>query len=290
MTQIKDSELILHTDGSLYHLHLHPEQVAPTIITVGDPDRVKMISQHFDRIEFQVQNREFVTHTGYIGKKRLTVIATGIGTDNVDIVMNELDALFNIDLPTKVIKKDLTRLQFIRIGTSGGIRKDLPVDTLLVSKYAIGLDALMHYYQFPQTNQAYQLQLAIKLRTQNLRPYVVAGDEQLLQQLGKELLQGITITAPGFYAPQARHIRTSPKQGDFLQSLQKIDTSTIAGLPITNLEMETAGIYGLSKALGHSAISFNALLANRMTGEFSQQASKTVRNLVELVLERIEGI
>lgn len=288
MHQLSDSELILNPDGSLYHLHLHPEQVAPTIITVGDPERVATVSKHFDRIEHRVQNREFVTHTGYIGNKRLTVIATGIGTDNIDIVLNEIDALFNIDLVTRQIKTNLTKLQFIRIGTSGCLREALPVDTFLISKYAIGLDALMPYYYYPQEVSSKQLEseLLNVLNNTPLRPYVVMGSSSLIDALGTDIRKGITITAPGFYAPQGRQLRARATQKDFLQTIQGVRTIPIVGLPFTNLEMETAGIYGLSRALGHEAISFNALLANRVTGKFSKNPKKAVDRLVKLVLDR----
>ena len=290
MHQLSDSELILNPDGSIYHLHLHPTQVAPTIITVGDPERVARVSQHFDRIEHRVQNREFVTHTGYIGNKRLTVIATGIGTDNIDIVLNELDALFNIDLVTRQIKTNLSQLQFIRIGTSGCLRKEIPVDTFLISKYAIGLDALMPYYTYPQNASSQQLEAELlqALGNTHLRPYVVDGSSSLLiDALGRDIQQGITLTAPGFYAPQGRQLRARAIHKDFLQAIHEIDTIPILGLPITNLEMETAGIYGMARALGHEAISFNALLANRATGAFSTNPRKAVDDLVELVLGRI---
>ncbi len=292
MQPLSDSELILNPDGSLYHLHLHPEQVAPTIITVGDPERVATVSQHFDRIEHRVQNREFVTHTGYIGTKRLTVIATGIGTDNIDIVLNELDALFNIDLATRQIKTNLTKLEFIRIGTSGCLRKELPVDTFLISKYAVGLDALMPYYSYSQDAHSEQLEAKLihALSDTHLRPYVVTGSQSLIDALGTDIHHGITLTAPGFYAPQGRQLRARATQKDFLQTIQTVDTIPIVGLPITNLEMETAGIYGLANALGHGAISFNALLANRATGAFSTNPQRAVDGLVELVLDRIVAV
>ena len=292
MHPLSNSELILNPDGSIYHLHLHPEQVATTIITVGDPERVKTVSKHFDRIEHQVQNREFVTHTGYIGHQRLTVIATGIGTDNIDIVLNELDALFNIDLVTRQIKTTFTKLQFIRIGTSGCLRKELPVDTFLISRYAIGMDALMPYYNYQQEDSSKQLEAALThaLHSTPLRPYVIKNTSSLDTALGEGIPKGITITAPGFYAPQGRQLRAISTHKDLLESIQKVRTIPIVGLPITNLEMETAGIYGLAKALGHEAISFNALLANRGRGEFSKHPQKTIDRLVELVLSRIAGV
>ena len=177
MQAYSDSELILNPDGSIYHLNLHPVQVAPTILTVGDPDRVQMVSNYFDRVEFKVQKREFVTHTGYIGTKRLTVISTGIGTDNIDIVFNELDALFNMDLATKSVKTQITSLQFIRLGTSGCLVEEIPVDTILVSKYAIGLDSLLHYYPQSLSTEALQLQSLLQRQFSNanilpISPYV----------------------------------------------------------------------------------------------------------------------
>ena len=289
---ILDAELILNPDGSIYHLNLHPEQVAPTIITVGDPERVEMVSQYFDRIEHKVRKREFVTHTGYIGTKRVTVISTGIGTDNIDIVFNELDALFNIDLQQKIIQPVFTPLTFIRIGTSGCLRKDIPLDAFLVSTYAVGLDNLLHYYQLPQTVVSKQLQDKIQTSFKAassiaLSPYVVAGSTPLIQGLGKDMYSGITLTVPGFYGPQGRQLRAPVRQTDLIEVFQKIDVSAITPLVLTNLEMETAGIYGLARVLGHQAISFNALLANRETGAFSTQAGKTVKQLIETVLERI---
>jgi len=289
---ILDAELILNPDGSIYHLNLHPEQVAPTIITVGDPERVNMVSQYFDQIEHKVRKREFITHTGYIGTKRLTVISTGIGTDNIDIVINELDALFNIDLQQKIVQPVFTPLTFIRIGTSGCLRKEIPIDAFLVSAYAVGLDNLLQYYQLPQTRRSEQLQERIQTAfkvasTLALSPYVVEGSSPLLRALGKNMYQGITLTAPGFYGPQGRQLRAAVRQPDLIDIFQKIDLSAITSHSLTNLEMETAGIYGLAKVLGHQAISFNALLANRATGAFSTQAGKTVKRLIETVLEKI---
>lgn len=287
-----DSELILNPDGSIYHLNLHPTQVAPTILTVGDPDRVQMVSQYFDQIEYKVQKREFVTHTGYIGTKRLTVISTGIGTDNIDIVFNELDALFNIDLNTKSIKSVVTPLQFIRLGTSGCLVAEIPVDTILVSKYAIGLDSLMHYYRQSLSNESLQLQNLLqqqftKANILPISPYVSEGSPDLMDELGKDLPKGITLTATGFYAPQGRQLRLNNRQAELLSFFQQLDCSNITPLSISNLEMETAGIYGMANAMGHQAISFNALLANRVTGHFSQQPKRRVQEMIELVLGRI---
>ncbi len=287
-----DSELIVNPDGSIYHLNLHPAQVAPIILTVGDPDRVEMVSSYFDRIEFKVQKREFVTHTGYIGTKRLTVISTGIGTDNIDIVLNELDALFNMDLTTKSVAATFTPLQFIRLGTSGCLTAEIPVDTILVSAYAIGLDSLMHYYPAFQSTEAAQLQSYLQQQFSNanilpISPYVAEGSTDLLEKLGADLPKGITLTTTGFYAPQGRRLRIHNRQADLLSFFQQLDCSKITPLDICNLEMETAGIYGLATAMGHQAISFNALLANRVTGQFSQQPKQRVKEMIEMVLDRI---
>ena len=295
MRTLSDAELILNPDGSIYHLNLHPEQVAPTIITVGDPDRVKMVSQYFDRIEYKVQKREFVTHTGYVGSKRITVLSTGIGTDNIDIVINELDALFNIDLNTKTMRSVVRPLTFIRLGTSGCLVEDFPVDTILVSELAIGLDSLMHYYPQSLPEEASRLQAKIRQAFSEtailpIIPYLAVGSPSLIKQLGKDLPKGITLTATGFYAPQGRPLRLTPNYLTLLDSFQQIDLSDLTPLPISNLEMETAGIYGLAQTLGHRAISFNALLANRVTGEFSQQPKKTTQRMIELVLGRMENL
>lgn len=301
MQTLLDSELILNPDGSVYHLNLLPEQVAETIITVGDPDRVDSVSKHFDRLDCKVQKREFVTHTGWIGKKRLTVISTGIGTGNIDIVFNELDALFNIDLKKKVIKKDLTKLQFIRIGTSGCLKKDIPIDAFLVSEFAVGMDNLLTYYAYKRNAKEkhlkQSLQQFLKSSTADLNrvPYVFGGHSKLIKKLGKDFLRGITLTCTGFYGPQGRQLRAQNKVANLLdhfvnfnqQQYQFPHKKKNYDWQITNFEMETAGIYGMAKLLGHQAISFNALLANRGTGEFSKTPKKTVDRLISEVLERL---
>jgi len=284
MSHLTASELIINPDGSIYHLNLHPEHMADTIITVGDQNRVKQVSKHFDYVETKITKREFTTHTGFIGKKRITVISTGIGTDNIDIVFNELDALANIDFETRAIKPEFRQLDFIRIGTSGAIRKDLEVDSFVVSQYALGLDNLMHFYQYdkPITNSFHHLGKSI-----GLNPYLTMANTDLMEGLATDLPKGITITSPGFYAPQGRQLRGKTAINNLIQQSQLID---IEGLKCTNLEMETAGIYGMSSLLGHRAISFNALLANRISGTFSRQPKVTVERLIELVLGRIEGM
>jgi len=290
MKPIAESELILNKDGSVYHLHLLPEDLADTVITVGDPDRVPRVSRYFDTIELKKSKREFVTHTGAINGKRITVMSSGISTDNIDIVLNELDALVNIDLEARLPKTQLRKLNIIRIGTSGTIQADISVDSLLVSKAAFGLDTLMHYYKRENTESEQQLLNAIKLalpKDGGFVPYIASADPGLISKLGHDTLQGITFTAPGFYAPQGREVRAHTAHPEFMTALQQF---SLNGQRITNLEMETAGIYGLSSVLGHRAISFNVILANRSTLTFSKQPEKIVDNYIRQLLERIAGI
>lgn len=290
MKPIAESELILNKDGSVYHLHLLPDDLADTVITVGDPDRVPRVSRYFDTIELKKSKREFATHTGTINGKRITVISSGISTDNIDIVLNELDALVNIDLKTRVPKTQLRKLNIIRIGTSGTIQADLPIDSLLVSKTAFGLDTLMHYYRRNINESEQQLLDALKQvlpKNGGFVPYIASADTGLMAKLGHNILQGITFTAPGFYAPQGREIRAHSAHPEFMNALQQFNLN---GQRITNLEMETAGIYGLSAVLGHKAISFNVILANRSTQTFSKQPEKIVDNYIRQLLERIADI
>lgn len=285
---LSESELILNSDGSVYHLNLRPEDIGNTIFTVGDPERVNDISKHFDRIEVKKAKREFHTHTGYLGKKRLTVISTGIGTDNIDIVLNELDALVNIDFTNKKEKEVNTALTLVRVGTSGTIQKDIPLDSLLVTEMAIGLDGLLHFYSKQgDGHDAFETELCRHLdwSEKNIFPYVMESDAGLLDTFSsKHTISGITVTNAGFYAPQGRQLRLQTALPDFFE---KLTSFRFAEKRITNLEMETAGIYGLSKLLGHRAISLNAILANRATGHFSKNASKTVEKLIEYTLSRL---
>ena len=288
LSTMNASELILNPDGSIYHLALHPEQVAPLIITVGDPERVPTVSRHFDRIDSQVRKREFVTHTGWLGATRLSVISTGIGTDNIDIVLNELDALFNIDLAERQVKEVLTPLTFIRIGTTGGLQAEIPVDDWAASLGAFGMDGLLHFYDAPtlQDNPAIQ---ALRQHCAGqwhfpVSPYFAEGDRSLLQVFREGFHQGLTATNPGFYGPQGRWLRAAVAQPAYLDILQNFD---FQGNKIVNLEMETAAIYGLSHLLGHRAVSLSAILANRATGTFSHQPEKTVQKLVEFVIQKI---
>ncbi len=282
----KSSELIINPDGSVYHLMLKPGDIATDIITVGDSDRVERVAKHLDEIELTRQNREFKTITGTKNGKRLTIISTGIGTDNIDIVLNELDALVNIDFSTREIKPLITQLTFYRIGTSGTLREEIPVDSHLLSIAAIDMGNLSEYYDYQSQGIATTIENDISYVEQRFgNKSVILAAPSLVDRFNSHgpYLQGITVTAPGFYAPQRRSLRLKTTMPDF--SLLK-DLSW-NGTYITNLEMETAGIYLLSEQLGHRAISFNALLANRITGEFSNQARQTIDELIELVLADI---
>ncbi|MGN7989458.1 nucleoside phosphorylase [Pedobacter sp. 22226] len=285
--KISESDLIINPDGSIYHLNLLPGDIADTVITVGDPDRVGEVSKYFDQIEFKKGKREFITHTGYIGKKWVTVLSTGIGTDNIDIVFNELDALVNIDFETREVKKELTSLNIIRIGTSGAVQPDIPMGTILASTHGLGMDALMNYYlqQFSGDEQLILNDVKTHFgHLKNINPYLTAADESLLNTIGKDMAHGITITAPGFYAPQGRIVRAKNAVPDFIGLINSFRSNQHR---ITNLEMETAGIYALAKVLGHKALSVNAILASRVKFEFSNEPNKIVEQAIKTVLERI---
>ncbi len=285
---IKDSELILNPDGSIYHLNLKPEHVADTIIFVGDPDRVSLVTNHFDTIEFETQKREFKTQTGTLHGKRLSVISTGIGTDNIDIVINELDALTNIDLKTRTIREDLRSLNFIRIGTSGALQPDIPVDTFVISAYGMELSGMLHSYLTKHISNS-KIEEAFIAHTDwnsnKAKPLIIKGSDQLISKFeSSQTRNGLTATANGFYGPQGRVLRL-PVSDSMLN--KKMDSFNFEGLKVTNLEMETSGIYGLSKLLGHHAISLNAIIANRANGTFSKNPQKTIENLITYTLDRI---
>jgi uridine phosphorylase len=287
MQKLSEADLVINPDGSIYHLNLLPEDIADTVITVGDPDRISAITRHFDRIELKKGKREFLTQTGYIGTKRITVVSTGIGTDNIDIVFNELDALVNIDFNTRTIKDKLTSLNIIRVGTSGAVQSDIPMGTILASTFGLGLDALMNYYVHEVPAPEQDLFTHIKTHFSDLHainPYLTSADPYLLEKIGYGMEQGITVTAPGFYAPQGRQVRAENKVPDFISRLNTFSYGTYR---ITNLEMETAGIYALAKILGHKALSVNAILASRVNFQFSSNPDLVVDKAIKLVLERI---
>ena len=286
---IKESELILNPDGSIYHLNLRPEQVADTIILVGDPNRVPRVSAYFDTIEFSTQKREFSTHTGTYKGKRLTALSTGIGPDNIDIVINELDALFNIDLHTRKPKEQLTSLNIVRFGTSGSLQADIPVDSFVLSSHGLGMDNMLHAYKDATNVREIAMEEAFMAHTQwntdKGRPYIVGCGETLKQRLlTDKVFEGITGTAPGFYGPQGRMLRL-PVQDPTLND--KLHSFNYKGYRMTNLEMETSAIYGLSKLLGHQAVSLNAIIANRAAGTFTKDTKKVVENLIVYGLEQL---
>lgn len=287
MNTFSETDLILNPDGSIYHLNLLPEDIADTIITVGDPDRVSAVSERFDHVELKKGKREFITHTGYIGSNRITVISTGIGTDNIEIVLNELDALANIDFGNRTEKPASKSLNIIRIGTSGSLHDDIPVDSILVSENAIGLDSLMHYYTPSLSLEEEHFKRSVESHFEglaNIVPYVAAADKALLSKIGKDLKHGITVTSPGFYAPQGRMLRARSSHDNLIKFFQNYHYNYQR---ITNLEMETAGIYAMAKVLGHNALSVNAILANRITLQFSTDPQKTVNKAIELVLSKV---
>ncbi len=285
---IKDSELILNPDGSVYHLNLLPENISDTIIFVGDQDRVGKITAHFDTIEFTTQKREFKTETGTYKGKRLSVISTGIGPDNIDIVLNELDALVNIDLKTRQPKKSLTSLNIVRVGTSGSLQKDIPVDSFVMSSHGLDLNGMLHFYQIDKISNNEVENAFIKFTNwdkNKARPIVIENSKSLeMHFAGPLMFKGMTATAGGFYAPQGRVLRL-PLADATLNN--KLDTFSYKDFRITNLEMETSAIYGLSKLLGHNALSLNAIIANRANGTFSKNPKKVVENLIKYTLDKL---
>jgi uridine phosphorylase len=288
MPVIKNADLLICEDGSIYHLALQPEQLADTVIIVGDPNRVGLISNHFDTVECRISNREFNTHTGVLKGKRITVLSTGIGTDNIDIVMNELDALANIDLASRRVKPDHKTLTVIRIGTSGSIQADIPVGSFALSTYGLGLDNLLHYYDNGSDTLDLQMSGAFMKHTgwnENLsKPYFVKGSEELIRKFEKGTVKGITATAPGFYGPQGRVLRlglADPELNEKIRSFRYKDERII------NFEMETSALYGLGSLLGHRVMTVCALIANRATNETCHDHKALIRKLINLVLERL---
>lgn len=285
MAKISETDLILNKDGSVYHLNLLPKHISDTIIAVGDPNRVYAVSQYFDEIEFEMNKREFITHVGRYKNKRITVISTGIGTDNIEIFFNELDALVNVDLKTRTIKTKKKKLNIIRIGTSGALQEDIPLGSHLVTDYAVGFDNLMNFYKLSLSD--FELSIAEDIERKlklNFRPYVIAGSELLKEKMGADMPRGNTVTCPGFYAPQGRVIRLPlqfPKLLDDANYYHKDD------FWLTNFEMETSAYYAFARMLGHEAISINAVIANRIKNKFSKNPTKVVDGLIKKVLDRI---
>ncbi len=282
---ISETDLILNPDGSVYHLNLLPKHISDTIITVGDPSRVYMVSQFFDEVEFEMNKREFITHVGKFNNKRITVISTGIGTDNIEIFFTELDALVNIDLKTREPKARKKKLKIIRIGTSGALQEDIPIGTHLASDYAAGLDNLMNFYDLPMDD--FEAGVAHDLHRKTglpFMPYVVRGSNQLREQIGFDMMQGNTVTCPGFYAPQARELRLPLRFPKLLEDLNYYHKGEFW---LSNFEMETSGYYAMARLLGHDALSVNAIIANRIKNKFSKNPNKIIESLIKKVLERI---
>lgn len=286
-SRIPESELIINDRGAIYHLNLRPEELAPNVITVGDPDRVKEVSKYFDKIEVRQQHREFVTHTGTLGGKSISVVSTGIGPDNIDIVFNELDALANIDFATRTIRPQLSSLNIIRIGTCGSLQEEIPVDSAIATTYALGVDNLLNFYI--QENNTEELELVQQFihHTQidrNSNPYINAAGSALLKNFVEGFHHGITVTCPGFYGPQGRVLRLGLRYPGFVDSLT---TFSYGNHKIANFEMETSAIYGLGRLLGHQCLSISAVVANRISHTFSADGKLAVENTIKKVLERI---
>ncbi len=286
MKTFKETELIVNGDGSIYHLKLRPEHIADTVFVVGDQGRVPMISKYFDKIECKIQSREFLTHTGIYRNKRLTVVSTGIGTDNIDIVLNELDAAVNIDMQKRILKEKHTTLNIIRLGTTGALQPEIPVDSLVASAYGLGFDGLMHFYNFDpalaeiEMAEAFSKHVGWSSRLPD--PYIFAASDALMTQMAAELGKGITCTANGFYGPQGRELRI-PLAFPGMNSL--IESFVYDDYKITNLEMETSALYGLGKLLGHNTLTICNVIANRVRKEYSKDVQQSVDNMIRYALD-----
>lgn len=286
MSRIAESELIINPRGAVYHLDLRPDEIAGTVITVGDPDRVREVSKYFDSIEVKRQHREFVSHTGLVGKKRITVLSSGIGPDNIDIVLNELDALVNIDFETREIKKELRSINIVRIGTSGSLQADIPVDSFVASTHGLGVDNLLNFYRHEHNDQEKELLQSFITHTQMHgqigQPYITGGAGSLIKHFVNDFHQGITVTCPGFYGPQGRILRLGIRNPELINRLTDF---RFGQHRITNFEMETSAIYGLGKLLGHHCLAVNAIVANRVKKEFSKDGKAAVENLIKKFIE-----
>lgn len=287
MNKIAESELIINDRGAVYHLDLRPEELGSTVITVGDPDRVAEVSKYFDQVEVKRQHREFISHTGRVGSKRLTVLSSGIGPDNIDIVLNELDALVNIDFATREIKKDLTALNIIRLGTSGSLQEDIPVDSFVASTHGLGIDNLLNFYRHEQNDEEKQLLHSFithtQIHSQTGNPYISSCAASLIKHFVTGFHQGITVTCPGFYGPQGRVLRLGIRNPNLINRLTDF---RFGQHRISNFEMETSAIYGLGKLLGHNCLALNAIVANRVRQEFSKDGKAAVENLIKTFIDR----
>lgn len=289
MKRLKESELILNPDGSLYHLLLRPEHLAGKIILVGDPQRVSLVSSFFDKVEFVFENREIITHTGYLNNVRLTVMSTGMGPDNIDIVMNELDALVNVDLNTRTIKEKHTSLDIVRLGTSGALQADIPIDSFAMATHGLGIDGLLHFYKhgdIGDEKMAGAFEKQVQWPKALPAPYAVKGSESLEAMLGEGFIKGITITAPGFYGPQGREIRL---KAAYPEMNERISDFRYNDQRIINFEMETSALYAFGKMLGHDTLTVCSILANRINETYSQNPKEATLKLIRLLLGKLSG-
>ena len=290
MNKIPESELILNPDGSVYHLNLLPDDISDVIINVGDPDRVSKVSAFFDNFEVKKQKREFVTHTGHYKGRRISVISTGIGTDNIDIVYNELDALVNIDLKTRTVKPNLTALNLIRIGTSGALQPEIPVDSFVFSTFGLGLDGLLNFYQYTNTPEEQAIIEGFRKHYPNNcklpESYLTRSSLKLEKALSEGMFKGITASCSGFYAPQGRVLRYQLARTDMIE---KLNSFRHGEHKVTNFEMETGAMYGLAKLLGHHCCAVNLIVANRIAQEFSKKYEERMHQLIQTVLDRISA-
>ncbi len=289
MKRLKESELILNPDGSLYHLLLRPEHLAGKIILVGDPQRVPLVSSFFDKVEFVFENREIITHTGYLNNVRLTVMSTGMGPDNIDIVMNELDALVNVDLNTRTVKEKHTSLDIVRLGTSGALQADIPIDSFVMATHGLGIDGLLHFYKhgdISDDKMAGAFEKQVRWPKALPEPYVIKGSESLEVMLGEGFIKGITITAPGFYGPQGREIRL---KAAYPEMNERISAFRYNDQRIINFEMETSALYAFGKMLGHSTLTVCSILANRINETYSQNPKEATLKLIRLLLGKLSG-
>ena len=291
MSQIPESELILNHDGSVYHLNLHPHEIAPIIINVGDPDRVSMVSNYFENIEVKKQKREFVTHTGTFKGKRMSVISTGIGTDNIDIVYNELDALVNIDLKTRTIKENLTSLNLVRIGTSGALQAEIDVDHFVCSRFGLGLDGLLNFYKLVNSPEEEDIIHAFRKHYPNHgilpQSYISKSADTLFELLSPDMFTGITASCSGFYGPQMRQLRLEPSR---LDMIERLSSFRFGDHRITNFEMETGAMFGLASLLGHQCCAVNVIVANRIVQQYSKDAERAMHQLIQLTLDRLSTL
>ncbi len=291
MLRIQESELIVNSRGAIYHLDLRPEEMAHTVITVGDPGRVAEVSKFFDTVEYRCHHREFITHTGYIGKKRISVISTGIGPDNIDIVMNEIDAVVNVNFDTRQVNPHHTPLQIFRLGTSGSLQGDIPVDSMVAGTHGIGLDNVLHFYRPENHEEERHILQAFITHTQLAPPfslpYIASASATLLRHFASDYHNGITVTCPGFYGPQGRVIRMGLARPDLVNLFEDF---RFGPHRISNFEMETSAIYGMGKLLGHQCLSLNVIVANRIKKEFSKDSKSAVERLIKKSLEIIEVI